>query len=116
MHTQIHTHGFESTEAIQQRVYRQLVRNLRRHEDEIVTVEAFLSGSSPSGEGMKAVMRASLRGLPPVTVTSEHENLYVAINRAAKRLQRAVRRSITKGRRVEPRRLLGLRRQALVGY
>ncbi len=115
MQTRIHTQCFDATRPIVARVERQIGRNLRRFDREVMGIDIYLSGvNSPRGSAeMKAVMRASLRGLPPVSVSAEHSDLYVAISRSAKRLQRAVKRTITRSRRVEPRRVLGLRRLTL---
>jgi ribosome-associated translation inhibitor RaiA len=112
MQTRIHSQGFDPTRPILARVERQIGRNLRRFEGELLGIDVYLSANNAprGGDAMKAVMRASLRGLPPVSVSAEHSDLYVAISRSSKRLQRAVKRTINRSRRVEPRRVIGLRR------
>jgi ribosome-associated translation inhibitor RaiA len=88
------------------------LRNLNRYGDELLGIDVYRSNvNGPrGGEDKKAVMRASLRGLPPISISTEHDDLYVAISRSAKRIQRAVKRSLRKSHRVEPRRVLELRR------
>lgn len=114
MQTRIHTQGFDPTSPIVARVKRQIARNLGRFEGEVLGVDVYLSGGHGprGGAEMKAVMRASLKGLPPVSVSAVHSDLYVAISRSSKRLQRAARRAITRSRRAAPRRGLDLRRLA----
>ena len=112
MQTRIHTQGFELTGAIRDRVERHTARNLNRYGEELLGVDVYLSdvNGPRAGDDKKAVVRASLRGLPPISISTEHNDLYVAISRSAKRMQRAVKRSLRKSHRVEPRRVLELRR------
>ena len=115
MHAKIQSQGFEVTAAIEAKVQRQLNRVLDRFGADILAVDVFLSdvNGPRGGSDKKALMRASLRGLPPISISTEHRVLYVAISRSAKRMQRAVRRNLRKSRRIEPRRVLGLRRLLL---
>ena len=115
MQTRIHSQGFELTGAIRDRVERHIARNLNRYGDELLGIDVYLSdvNGPRGGDDKKAVLRASLRGLPPISISTEHKDLYVAISRSAKRMQRAVKRSLRKSRRIEPRRVLGLRRLTL---
>ncbi len=112
MHAKIETQGFEITAAIEAGVRRQLDRALNRFGADVLAVDVFLSdvNGPRGGNDKKALIRASLKGLPPISISTEHRDLYVAISRSAKRMQRAVRRDLRKSRRIEPRRLLGLRR------
>lgn len=112
MQTRIHSQGFTLTDSIQTQVERQVSRNLRRHDRDIIALDVYLSdiNGPRGGDDMKVVMRASLGGLPPVSVSTEHGDLYVAISRGARRLQRAVKRVIRKSRRLAPRRIIDLRR------
>ena len=115
MRIQVHTQGFPLTTAIENRVQRQAARSLSRFEGELLALTAYLSdvNGPRGGVDKKVVMRASMAGLPPVSIATEHSDLYVAIDRTVKRLRRAVRRSLGRSRRVEPRKLLRLRRLAL---
>lgn len=115
MHIQIQSQGFEVTAAIEARVQRQLHRALNRFGEDVLAVDVYLSDvNGPRGGcDKKALMRASLRGLPPISVSTEHGDLYVAITRNAKRMQRTLRRALRKSRRIEPRRVLGFRRLSL---
>ena len=112
MRIQIHTQGFPLTEAIENRIQRQVEKGLARFEDDLVSLTAYLSdiNGPRGGADKKVVMRASMAGLPPVSIATEHGDLYVAIDRTVKRMRRAVRRSLGKSRRVQPRKLLRLRR------
>ena len=112
MHIKIQSQGFELTAGIEARVQQQLHRALNRFGDDVLAVDVYLSdvNGPRGGSDKKALMRASLRGLPPISVSTEHSDLYVAINRSAKRTQRTLRRALRKSRRIEPRRVLGLRR------
>ena len=115
MRIQVHTQGVPLTEAIEGRVQRQAARSLSRFEGELLSLTAHLSdvNGPRGGVDKKVVMRASMAGLPPISVATEHGDLYVAIDRTVKRLRRAVRRSLGKSRRVQPRKLLRLRRLSL---
>ena len=113
MKARIHTQAYTLTSSIQYWIDRQVERNLQRFEGEVLAVEVYLSdlNGPRGGDDNRVVMRASLRGLPSVTVITDHQDLYVAVSRSARRLQRAVKRSLRKSRRVEPRKVLALRRQ-----
>lgn len=115
MHTKIQSQGFELSAAIERRVHQQVYRAVSRFGEDVLAVDVYLSdiNGPRGGEDKKALMRASLRGLPPVSVSTEHRDLYVAISRNAKRLRRSLRRSLRKSRRIEARRVLGFRRLAL---
>jgi ribosomal subunit interface protein len=115
MNTMIHTRDFTVTPAIRHWIDRQVERALQRFEGEVTGVEIYLSdvNGPRGGDDKKVVMQTRLRGLPPVSVSTRGEDLYAAISRSAKRLRRGVKRTVTKGRRVRPRQVLGLRRQAL---
>lgn len=115
MNVRIFSRDFELTPAIEARVLRQVERSLQSFERELTSVEAYLSdiNGPRGGADKKVLMRTALPGLPPVSVSTEHADLYVAIGRTAKRLRRAVKRSITKNQRVEPRKVYRLRRLSL---
>ena len=112
MRVQIHTQGFPLTEAIENRIQRQVAKLFTRFEDQLISVSAYLSdiNGPRGGADKKVVMRVSLAGLPPLSVATEHSDLYVAVDRTARRMHRAVRRSLGKSRRLKPRTLLRLRR------
>ena len=115
MYTKIQSQGFALTVPIKQRVEQQVHRALNRFGDDVLAVDVYLSdvNGQRGGKEKKALMRASLRGLPPISVSTEHQDLYVAISRNVKRLQRTLRSALRKSRRIEPRRVLGFRRLLL---
>ena len=115
MNTIIRTRDFTVTPAIRHWIDRQLERALQRFDGEVTGVEVYLSdvNGPRGGDDKKVVMHTRLRGLPPVSVITRGGDLYVAISRCAKRLRRGVKRTVTKGRRVRPGKVLGLRRQVL---
>jgi ribosome-associated translation inhibitor RaiA len=115
MYTKIQTQGFDLTAAIEARVEQQVNRALGRFGDDVLAVDVYLSdvNGPRGGSDKKALMRASLRGLPPISVSTEHRDLYVAISRNAKRMRRALGRALRKSRRIESRRVVGLRRLLL---
>ena len=114
MNVQIHSQGFAITRGIETRIQRQVQRNLTRFEGDLLALTAYLSDTNGPRGGVdkKVVMRASLAGLPPVSIATRHGDLYVAIDRTVKRLRRVIRRSIAKSREVKPRRVLRLRKFA----
>ncbi|TDG11829.1 hypothetical protein E2F43_15780 [Seongchinamella unica] len=112
MYTAIQSQGYEVTAAIEARIQQQVTRALNRFGEDVLAVDIFLSdvNGPRGGDDKKVLMRASLRGLPPISVSTAHRDIYVAIGRNAKRMQRAVRRALRKSKRIEPRRVLGFRR------
>ncbi len=112
MNVKIHSQGFQITRGIEGRVLRQVQRNLRRFEGDLVSLTAFMSDANGPRGGVdkKVVMHANMAGMPPISVATQHSDLYVAIDRTVKRLRRAVQRSLAKSRRVQPRKVLRLRR------
>lgn len=115
MNVNIYSRDFELTSAIEARVLRQVQRHLKPFERDLVSVDAYLSDiNGPRGGADKRVlMRTSFPGLPPVSVATEHADLYVAIGRTARRLRRAVKRSSKKTHEVSPRKVHRLRRLSL---
>lgn len=115
MKAKIQSQSFPLTTAIQNWIENQLQRNLQRFDAEVLQVDVYLSdlNGPRGGKDSKVVMRANLAGLSPVTVVTEHDELYVAVSRSAKRLRRAVKRSLHKNRRLEPRKVFDLRRRSL---
>ncbi len=115
MNAIIHARDFTITPAIRYWIERQLESALQRFDGEVTGVDVYLSdvNGPRGGNDKKVVMRTRLRGLPPVNVITQCGDLYVAISRSAKRLRRGVKRTLMKGRRVKPGKVLGLRRQVL---
>ena len=111
----IHSQGFELGAEIHDRIKRQLARRLGRIDGDVMSVEIYLSdvnGPRDGAEYKKAVMRASLAGQPPVSVTAVHGRLEVAIDRSARRLKRAMAKATRRHRRIEGNKVRKFRRLA----
>ena len=111
----IHSQGFDLGADIHRRIKQQLARRMGRIDDEVMSVEVYLSdvkGPRGGDKDKKSVMRACLAGLPPVSVTAVHGRLEVAIDRSAWRLKRAVVKATRRQRRIEARKVRKLHRWA----
>ena len=111
MNTNIRAQGFDLLPSIEQRVHRQLSRSAGRFERELMSVDVYLSdiNGPRGGADKKVVMRANLTNLPPISISTRHADLYVAIDRTARRLERNVNRALRKSRRLQPRKVLRLK-------
>ena len=115
MYVKIQSQSFTVTPAMQNWIEHRLARGMSRFDSELQQVDVYLSdlNGPRGGDDIRVVMRASLDGLPPVSVSCEHQDLYTAANRCAKRLRRAVQKVLKRSRRLQPRKVIDLRRRSL---
>ncbi|MEO1202772.1 MAG: HPF/RaiA family ribosome-associated protein [Pseudomonadota bacterium] len=75
---------------------------LERYESDIIAVDAYLKDlHGPSGARDKtALIRVLMKGMPPVIVDSSSEDLYLAVDRSARRARTAVERAIARQRKL----------------
>ena len=88
-----------------------MTKTLERLADDVLSVDVFLKdvNGPKGGVDKQVIVRAHLRNRQQLAVETVDENLYAAIKSGAKRMKRAVRRSLEKSRRIE--RLSVARRQ-----
>ena len=88
-----------------------MTKALERLADDVLSVDVFLKdiNGPKGGVNKQVIVRAHLRNRQQLAIETVDANLYAAIKTSAKRLKRAVRRSLEKSRRIEklsvPRRL-----------
>ena len=113
MNPRIQVQGFELSAAIDNWTRCQLAKTLQRYGPEIVAVDEFLKdvNGPKGGKDKLALVRVQLRGTPDVVIETAHSDLYVAIDRSARRTRRVVRRTLDKRRNQQRRD--SLRNQAL---
>lgn len=95
--------GFELTTAIRAHVLKQLNFNLANFESHILAVDVFLRdiNGPKGGADMKALIQVSLGSGQPIKVESTRSDLYASIALASRQAKRAVRRTLSKQRRME---------------
>jgi ribosomal subunit interface protein len=105
MNVRIQTQGFSLTPAIGAWVHEQMRSAVSRYADEIIGVDVFLRdlNGPRGGHDKQAVVRLHLRHNAPMAVTSTYDDLYRAIDDAARRAGRTVRKSVKRKRRIERR-------------
>ncbi len=113
MNVNIQAPSFTVTAAIEQRIRGRLDKLLQRHREMVIGADVFLKDiNGPKGGDDKLVtVRVRLRNQPDITIENSNEDLYRAIDRAAKRAERTVRRSIRKQSRLARNQLRWMRRR-----
>lgn len=103
MNIHLESQGFELTPAIRAHVIKQLNFNLANFESHIMAVDVFLRdiNGPKGGADMKALLHVKLDVGQPIKVESTRSDLYVSIVLAARQAKRAVRRTLSKQRRME---------------
>ena len=111
MDIQLHTHGFELTDAIDAHVRRQIYFHLANFEAHVVSVDVFLSdiNGPKGGPDKKALVCIRLDSRSTVTIERTRADLYAAITEASRQAKRTVMRAINKYRRMEKGALRELR-------
>jgi len=111
MNIQLHTQGFELTDAINAHVRRQINFNLVNFEGHIVSVDVFLSdiNGPKGGPDKKALVCVHLDSRSTVTVERTRADLYAAITLVSRQAKRTVTRALNKHRRMEKGALRELR-------
>lgn len=107
MNITVSSQDSEVTSAIDRFARAQVRAALQRFDDDILAVDVFMKDSNgPKGGVDKQVLiRVRLRYRQVIALETEHENLFAAIKKGAKRTQRAVRRQLRKSRRVLKQRM-----------
>ncbi len=108
MNIYMHSQDFGITPSIGRRIQSQLQRALGPYEEEIMSIEVYLTDQNGprGGADKRCLLRISVRGLPPASAHATHGDLYVAIDRSARKLRRLVKRSLAKRRRFSRGRLV----------
>lgn len=103
MKIHLESQGFETTQAIKEHVQRQLNLNLANFDSHIVSVDVFLRdvNGPKGGVDMKTLVCIQLDTRQSVKVESTRSDLYASIVIATRQAKRAVRRSLSKHRRME---------------
>lgn len=98
MNINIQVQGFELLPTIEDRVHDQIQRALRHFGNSVIHVDAFLKdvNGPKGGVDKQALFRVRLRQRPPVVVETIHHDLYVAIDKSARRVRRVVKRCLRK--------------------
>lgn len=103
MNINVQAQDFETTQAIDSFVRRQLSGALARLDTDVVAIDVYLKDTNGprGGRDKLALIRVRLRNRQLVTIESLHDDLYAAISNGVKRTKRAVRRHARKTRRIE---------------
>lgn len=103
MRINLETQGFELTPAIHAHVLKQLNFNLANFDSHIVSVNVFLRdvNGPKGGADMKTLIHVMLETRHSIKVESTRTDLYASVVIAARQAKRAVRRSLSKHRRME---------------
>lgn len=96
MKIQINFGDVQKTEALEQRIQTVISKATKLFQDQITRIEVHLhDGDGPrSGIDKTCTIEARLAGHDPLAVEYDADDLYVAIDEAAGKLERAVRRKI----------------------
>ncbi len=99
----LESQGFELTPAIREHVKRQLSFNLANFESHTMSIDVFLRdiNGPKGGADKKALIHVRLEMRQAIKVESTRSDLYAAISLAARQAKRAVRRTLSKQRRME---------------
>jgi ribosome-associated translation inhibitor RaiA len=108
MATIIHSRQLQLTPESRAQLAQRFEFALRRFENDIERTEVFfkdLNSAAKGGQDQSVLVKVRLRGRPTVVVESVSHDIFIAINLAARRCKRAVRRSLKQARRVNHTRL-----------
>ena len=100
MQIRVETQGFTITPPIGARTHQQVGHALQRYAEHVMGVDVYLKDTNgpKGGEDKQVYVRVSLKHRAPVVITTTHGDLYRGIDLAAKRVRRAVRRSLGRSR------------------
>ncbi len=102
MQIQVNTdHHVKGSDLLRQHVENLLNDSLNSFKDQVTRVEVFISDENSHKGGdddLKCTMEARIRGLKPIAVSYHAENINVAIDGAADRITRSVRKTVEKRR------------------
>lgn len=105
MNVRIQTQGFSLTPAIGAWVHEQMRNTIRRYSDELIGVDVYLRdlNGPKGGHDKQAIVRLHVRHNAPIAVTSTYDDLYKAIDDAARRAGRTVRKTVKRRQQFERR-------------
>jgi ribosome-associated translation inhibitor RaiA len=93
LHIEISYSGTDRSDALDQRVREQVSHELRRFAERLTRVEAHLSDDNAEKAGerdKRCLLEARPRGMDPIAVTEEGDDLYEVAREAARKLSRAL--------------------------
>ncbi len=110
----LQTQGFELTSAIDTHVKKQLGRDLRGSQNNIIAVDVFLSdiNGPKGGIDKKASVCVQMTQRLSVRFEATHDDLYRAVTAASHKAKQSVKRTLRKHKRIERRELRELRQNA----
>ncbi len=96
MDTRVQAVGFSLTPAIAAWAHEQVGRALDRFDEKITSVDVYLKdvNGPKGGHDKQALIRVQLRHRAPVMIETTHNDMYAAIDLSARRVKRAVRRTL----------------------
>lgn len=103
MKLMFHARGFSVTPAIRDHLELRFSRTLRKWESRLNAVEVHMhdiNGRQKGGEDKSVLVRIDLPGHPQLVVEAVSHDLYAAINMAARRAGRLVKRTIRRHDRI----------------
>ena len=103
MSTIIHSTGLQLTPETRAHLTHRFTSALHRFEHQIMQTEVFfkdLNGADKGGEDKSVLVKIRLRGRPTVVIETLSHDVCIAINIAAKRCKRTVRRSLKQSRQI----------------
>lgn len=102
MHIQVNTdHHVQGGDALKTHVENLLNDSLNNFKDEVTRVEVYIAdenGHKGGDDDMRCTMEARIKGLKPLVVTHHSDNIHTAIDGAAERIIRSVRKTVEKRR------------------
>ncbi len=102
MQIQVNTdHHVKGGDLLQKHVENLISDSLNSFKDQVTRVEVYIAdeNSHKGGEDdLRCTMEARIRGLKPIAVTHHADNINTAIDGAADRISRAVRKTVEKRR------------------
>lgn len=109
MRIDIQARGFDLTEGLREHTVRRLQFALgwSNHDVRAVTVRLFDVNGPRGGEDKRCRIQVAFPGTPNVVIEDTEADLYVAIDRAAERAERAVVRRLERLREYSHTRLVG---------
>lgn len=92
-HLEISYSGTERSDALDEHVHKQVEHENKRFVDRLTRVEAHVSDDNAGKHGKRdkrCVLEARPRGMDPIAVTEEGDDLYQVIREASRKLARAL--------------------------
>lgn len=96
-----HDHNIAGGESLQNYVENLMFDVLHNFRDQVTRVEVHVAdenGKKGGDDDMRCTMEVRLRGLQPFAVTHHDKNIHAAIDGAADRVNRSVRKTVQKRR------------------